>query len=72
MKVLKQAEHIAAPSRSDGGSAESIFEDEVPADDPGEYLAQSRIAIRVCRPRDWDHGGELSVAKAGKHATDGG
>ncbi len=67
--VLEEGDQRRAPARGDGSGAESVLEDEVPADDPGEYLAQRRVAIGVGRAGDGDHGGELGVAKSGKGAT---
>ena len=38
-EVLEEAHHVRAPPGGDGGRAESVLQDEVPADDPGEDLA---------------------------------
>ena len=51
--VLQEAHHITAPSGSDGSSAKSILEDEVPPDDPrdeptGVRANESMIRYRSC------------------------
>jgi len=38
-EVLEEAHHVRAPPGGDGGRAESVPQDEVPTDDPGEDLA---------------------------------
>ena len=50
--------------------AEGVLEDEVPADDPGDQLAERRVGVGVGRPGDGDHAGELGVAEAGEGADD--
>ena len=50
---------------------EGVFEDQVPADDPRYQLTQRRVGIRVRRPRNGNHRGQLGVAEPGKRADDG-
>ena len=50
---------------------ESVLEDEVPADDPGDELAERGVGVGVGRAGDGDHTGQLGVAKAGEAADDG-
>src|ERR1700679_2298841 len=48
-EVFQEAEQVTAPTGGDGRRTEGIFQDQVPADDPGEDLAQSRISVGVSR-----------------------
>ena len=48
-----------------------VLEDEVPADDPGDELAEGGVGVGVGGAGDGDHAGELGVAEAGEGADDG-
>ena len=48
-----------------------VLEDEVPADDPGDELAEGGVGVGVGGAGDGDHGRELGVAEAGERADDG-
>ena len=52
----------------DRRSSYRIFEHKVPADDPGEQFAESRVSVGISRSGDGDHRGELSVTKRGENA----
>ena len=67
-KVAEQAEQIATPSGSHGGGAKSVFQHQVPADDPGKNLTQRSIAIGVSRTGNGDGGGKFRIAQSGKDA----
>ena len=67
---MQQRDDIARPADGDGGGAHGVFEDQVPADDPGEDLAQRRVSIGVGAARDRHHRGELGVAQADEGAGD--
>ena len=60
--IVQEARDITRPADRDGGGAERILEDEVPADDPGNELAHRRIRVRVGAARDRNGGGHLGVA----------
>ncbi|VVB47148.1 hypothetical protein RHAL1_02661 [Beijerinckiaceae bacterium RH AL1] len=68
--VLEQAERVLAPADGDGRGAHRIFEDEIPADDPGEDLAERRGGIGVGGAGDRQHRGELGIAEADEGAGD--
>ena len=53
-----------------GGRADRVFEHQVPADDPGEELAQRGVGVGVGGSGDGDHRGELGVAERGEDARD--
>ncbi len=61
----------AAKSDADAHVAEGVFEDQIPADDPGDQFAQRGVGVGVGRAGDGDHGGQFGVAKAGEGADDG-
>src|SRR5271167_65002 len=71
-EVLQEADEVAAPAGGDGGRAESVFQDEIPADDPGEEFAQGRVAVGVSRTRDGDQRGEFGIAQAGEDTAQSG
>ncbi len=62
---------VSGKADADGDVADGVFEDEIPADDPGEDFAESGVAVGVGRAGDGDHGGQLGVAEAGEGAGDG-
>ena len=62
--VLEEGDQSAAPAGGDGSGAEGVLEDQVPADDPGEDLAQGRVAVGVGRAGDGNERGEFGVAEA--------
>ena len=49
---------------------DSVFEYQVPADDPGDNLAESRVRVSICAARDRNHRGKLSEAQAREAARD--
>ena len=49
-----------------------VFENQVPADHPRDDLAQRRIGVGVCAPRNGDHRGELRVAQRRKRTGQAG
>src|SRR5271157_5906731 len=68
-KVLQEADEVTAPTGGNGGRTESVFQDEVPADDPGEEFAQGRVAVGVSRPRDGNQRGKFGIAQSGEDTT---
>ncbi len=71
-EILKQADDIAAPTRCDGGRAEGVLENEVPANDPGEELAESGVAVGIGRAGNGNQRGKLGVAEPREDAADAG
>ena len=60
--VLEKCHQCAAPAAGHRGRAESIFEDQVPADDPGKDLTQRGVAVGVGRAGDGDQRSEFRIA----------
>ena len=48
-KIAQEVLEVVRPAVGDGRGADGVLEDEVPADDPGEELAEGGVARR-CRP----------------------
>ena len=61
---------MAGPADRDGRRAEGVLEDEIPADDPRDELAERRVPVSVRGAGDRHRGRELRVAQAGKGARE--
>ena len=68
--VVEERDDVARPADADGRRADQVFEDEVPADDPGDELAHRRVRVRVRAARDGDHRRHLGVAEARERRGD--
>ena len=69
---LEEGHEVLAPALRHHGRAEHQLEDQVPADDPGDQLAQGRVGEGVRRAADRDRRGELRVAEGRQTTTDRG
>ena len=63
---------ITRPADGHRDIGDAIFEHQVPADDPGDQLAEGGVGICVSTSRDRDHGRELGIAKRREPAGHGG
>ncbi len=68
-EVVEEFDGVAGPSDGDGGGGEQVFQDEIPADDPGEEFAKAGVGVGVGAAGGGNHGGVLGVAEAGKEAA---
>ena len=68
--ILEQADDVARPADRHGGRAHGVFEDQVPADDPGEELAQGRVGVGVARSGHRDQRRHLGIAQPDEGAGD--
>ena len=59
---------VAAPADGDGHRPDGVLEDEVPADHPGEDLAERGVSVGVGAAGDRNHRRELGIAERGKRA----
>src|SRR5262249_51610235 len=59
---------VMRPAVRDRRGADGVLQDQIPADDPGEDLAERRVRVDVRRAGDRDHRGELRVAERGEDA----
>ena len=64
----QEGTEIVRPALGDVDVADRVFDDQIPADDPGEDLAQGHVGVGVGAARHRDHGGDLRVAE-GREAT---
>ena len=71
-RVLADDAEVVRPARRDGRGAERQLEDEVPADDPRDELADARVGERVRGAGDRHRRGELRVAQRREPARDPG
>ena len=69
-EVVQETREVAAPADRDRRRAERVLEDQVPADDPGEELAERRVAVGVGRAGNRHGRRELRVAEAGERRRD--
>src|SRR5579864_4275245 len=63
---------VLAPCRRNGGCGNCVFENKVPANNPGDKFAHGRVGVGVGTARNWNHRSKLGVTKAGKGAADSG
>ncbi len=68
---VEQVDDVGGEAYADAHVREGVLEDEVPADDPGDELAERGVGVGVGGAGDGDHAGELRVAEAGEAADDG-
>ena len=62
---------VVRPAVGHRGRGHGVLEDQVPADDPGEQLAQGGVGVGVGGAGDRHHRGELGVAQRGEDAGRG-
>ena len=63
-----QRVEVVAPRDRDGDIADGVFQDQVPADDPRDELAQRGVGIRVRAARLRNHRRQFRVAQTGERA----
>ena len=68
----EDALEVAAPADRDGHRPDGVLEDQVPADHPGEDLAERRVRVGIGAAGDRDHRRELRVAERGEAAGEAG
>ena len=62
---------ITGEAHRDGDVADHVFENQVPADDPGKNFAERRVGVGVGAAGNRNHRGQFGVAQSGKTAGDG-
>ena len=63
---------VVRPAVRDGRRGDGVLEDEVPADDPRDQLAERGVGVGIGRAGDRHHRGELGVAERREHAGQAG
>ena len=69
-EVAQEAHDVARPADRNGGRAERILENQIPADDPGNELAERGVGVGVGAAGDRHGGRHLGVAQPGEGAGD--
>ena len=70
-KPAQQLLEVARPRDGDGDVADGVLDDQVPADDPRDQLAERGVGVGVGRSGDRHHRRELGVAERREAAGDG-
>ena len=70
--VAQKRLDVARPRRRDRRHADSVFEDEVPPDDPGHELAERRICIGIRAAGNRHHRCEFRITERHEHACEPG
>ena len=67
-EAAQQRGEVVAPRDRHGDVADRVLEDQIPADDPGDQLAERRVRVGVGAPGLRDHRGQLRVAQRRERA----
>ena len=67
-QLAEQRDEIARPADGHRRGTERVLEDQIPADDPGDELAERGVAIGVGRAGDRNARRELRIAERRQHA----
>ena len=67
---LERRRHVRRESDAHRHVADGVFQDQVPADDPGDQLAHGRVGVGVGAAGDRNHRRQLGIAEPGKRADD--
>ncbi len=67
---VQQVDHVGGKAHADGHVGAGVFEDQIPADDPGDELAQGGVGVGIGRAGNGNHGREFGVAEAGERADE--
>ena len=70
--VSSRSLKYCAPADGDRRDRDGVLEDQVPADDPRDELAERRVRVRVGAARDRDRRCQLGVGERGERARDAG
>ncbi len=68
---VEEIDNVGGEADADAHVGAGVFENQVPADDPGNELAERGVSVSVGRAGDGNHGGQLGVAEAGERADEG-
>ena len=68
---LKQPVNVSGETNGDRHVRDGVLEDQIPADDPGDELAQGCVRVGVGAAGDGNNRGQLGVTQASKAADDG-
>jgi hypothetical protein len=54
-QLFDQADHVSRPADGDRTRREQVFEDQVPADEPGDAFAERCVRVGIRAAGDRDH-----------------
>ena len=69
-EVMEEFNGVAGPSDGDCGRGEQVFQNKVPANDPGEEFSEAGVGVGVGATGGGNHGSVLGVAEAGEETAD--
>ncbi len=67
---VEQIDDVRGEADADGHVTDGVFENEVPADNPGDEFAHGGVGVGVGAAGDGDHRGEFGVADGSEAADD--
>ena len=70
--ALDEADEGRRPARGHGARGHEVLEHEVPADDPGDDLAEGDVGVGIGAPGDGEHAGQLRIGQGAETARDRG
>ena len=68
---VQQVDHVRGKAHADAHVRAGVFENQIPADDPGDQFAEGRVGVGVGRAGNRNHRRELGVAEPGERADKG-
>jgi len=68
---VEQIDDVGGESYADGHVGAGVFEDQVPADDPGDEFTHGGVSVCICGAGDGNHGCQLGITEAGERADKG-
>ena len=71
-EICQERHDVARPSDRDRGGTESVLQHQVPADDPGDELAQGGVTVGIRTAGHRHERRELAVAERGEYRGDTG
>src|SRR5215472_2497480 len=70
-KPIHEIDQMLGKADADGHVANSVFENQVPTDDPGDEFTHRGVSISVGAAGNRNHGSEFGVANGGEATGDG-
>src|SRR5262252_5197533 len=65
---VEQVDEVRRKAHADGHVADGVFEDEVPADNPGDDLAHGGVGVGIRAAGNGNHGGQFGVTNRSEPA----
>ena len=68
---VQQVDDVRGKTHADTHVGAGVLQNQIPADDPGDELAESGVGVGVSRAGNRNHRRELGITKAGERADEG-